>query len=362
MQSREKFLEVSQEFINKVPGAYAEAITIPTKTSAHLTTDTLYLPQQGKQTHLLIVTSGIHGVEAFTGAAIQMEFLTKNFKPEWLQKTGILIVHAVNPYGFHFQRRVDEDNVDLNRNMSADERLFERKSADYQSFEPFLNPTKPRSAGFMSDAFLFIKSLVKLFTVGRNKIAQISVGGQYQNPKGIYYGGQQNQPNSELIKKLFKKVGAPYSKVYHVDLHTGYGERGVLHFFSSSKVAQISGFENIFDGYKIDLASDKDFYETSGDFVRFSFETFADKELILPMTFEFGTMDSQTIMGGFLSLRNMIYENQGHHWGYSSPQAERTVKKDFMNMFNPEDQQWRDQVLKNGTETLVTTLERFSKI
>ncbi len=34
-----------------------------------------------------------------------------------LQNTGALLIHALNPYGFAWTRRVTEDNVDLNRNF-----------------------------------------------------------------------------------------------------------------------------------------------------------------------------------------------------------------------------------------------------
>ncbi len=361
-QSRQHFLQLPDQF-QTVRGLKIYNQRVPSQNTEPLFIDALYLPQQAEiKTNLVIITSGIHGVEAFTGAAIQSRFLTKTFKKEWLNNTGFLIVHSVNPYGFKFLRRVDEDNVDLNRNVGADAELFRRKSHSYEEFESYLNPQHPVKSGFWSDARLFLKSLVKLVSHGKKKITQIAVGGQYQNPKGIYYGGNKVQANSYLLQYIFTSAGQPYRNILHIDLHTGYGERGRLHFFSNPKAKELPGFAEIFKGFSIDSGSDQDFYETSGSFERLTLKVFHDKNIVIPMTFEFGTMDSQTIMGGFYSLRNMIYENQGVHHGYKTENDKDTVKKDFLDMFNPSDQSWRQKVLSQGTETLDTVVQRFQSL
>ncbi len=361
-ESRNHFLNLADNF-KSISGVKVYNQRVPSKSTEPLFIDALYLPQQSEpKTNLVIVTSGIHGVEAFTGAAIQARFLTKTLKQEWLKNSGFLIVHAVNPYGFKYQRRVDEENVDLNRNVGADEELFHRVSDPYREFETYLNPQQPASTGFWSDTQLFLKSLVKLVTHGKKTITQIAVGGQYQNPEGIYYGGDKVQPNAHLLHYIFSNAGQAYSNILHIDLHTGYGERGRLHFFSHPKAAQLPGFDKIFKNFSIDSGTDQDFYETSGSFERLTLKVFHDKKIVIPMTFEFGTMDSQTIMGGFYSLRNMIYENQGVHQGYKTKTDKVRVKENFMEMFNPSDSKWRAKVLDEGTATLSTVIQRFQEL
>ncbi len=361
-QSQKRFIAMVDSF-KDIPGVEHYHLRVPTQTRAELYMDGLYLPQQGgNKEHLVIVTSGIHGVETFTGAAIQIEFLSQTFDPQWLEKTGFLFIHAVNPFGFHFLRRVDEANVDLNRNVSGSPELFQKFSQDYKDFEPYLNPNEKLRVGLWADTKLFLKSLMKLITHGKKRITQISVGGQYQNPKGIYYGGNEVRPNSFLVQFMFEKAGKNYSKILHIDLHTGFGERGRLHFFSGRHAMELPGFSEVFNGFDIDAGSDDDFYETSGNFEMLTIKAFHDREIVIPMTFEFGTMNSQTIMGGFRSLRNMIYENQGHQHGYASQADKQTGHGNFLEMFNPSDKTWRDQVLKTGTSTLKTVVTRFSEI
>ena len=54
---------------------------------------------------------------------------------------GLLLVHAVNPYGFAHTRRVNESNVDLNRNFlrHPDEHV---PNPDYDALYEHINPTE----------------------------------------------------------------------------------------------------------------------------------------------------------------------------------------------------------------------------
>src|SRR5439155_2865937 len=68
---------------------------------------------------LLLLTSGTHGVEGFCGSGCQTALLRED---PFLRAIGhsdiaVLMLHALNPYGFSHLRRVNEDNIDLNRNF-----------------------------------------------------------------------------------------------------------------------------------------------------------------------------------------------------------------------------------------------------
>ena len=78
-----------------------------------LATDVAWLGEADADT-VLVLLSATHGVEGFSGSAAQTDFL-KQVKT-LPHGVGVLIVHAVNPHGFAWLRRVTEDGVDLNRN------------------------------------------------------------------------------------------------------------------------------------------------------------------------------------------------------------------------------------------------------
>ena len=61
--------------------------------------------------------SGTHGVEGYCGSGIQIGFLKEGLFAELPDDMSVVLLHAMNPYGFSNDRRVNEDNVDLNRNF-----------------------------------------------------------------------------------------------------------------------------------------------------------------------------------------------------------------------------------------------------
>ena len=66
---------------------------------------------------ILVLISGTHGVEGFCGSGCQLGFLADRLYEALPVNCGALLVHALNPYGFAWLRRVNEKNVDLNRNF-----------------------------------------------------------------------------------------------------------------------------------------------------------------------------------------------------------------------------------------------------
>ena len=68
---------------------------------------------------LLIVSSGCHGVEGYCGSGAQVALLHDETFRAKARHAGValLFIHALNPWGFSFGRRVTHEGVDLNRNF-----------------------------------------------------------------------------------------------------------------------------------------------------------------------------------------------------------------------------------------------------
>ena len=64
----------------------------------------------------LVVISGTHGPEGYTGSACQLGFLESSDLRNLFSTHRVVLVHAHNPFGFAWMRRTTEGNVDLNRN------------------------------------------------------------------------------------------------------------------------------------------------------------------------------------------------------------------------------------------------------
>jgi hypothetical protein len=200
---------------------------------------------------ILLHTSGVHGVESYCGSAIQLKCLQDFFaSPTKLAETiansstAIIFIHCLNPWGMSFQRRVNENNVDLNRNCFYEElpggvasktkkTQYEIRSTDlrYGSLNSLLNPNY-EDLGYYDALAFYWEGLSKLVSYGYSSFKQTIFEGQYRFPKGLFYGGQQLEQEPRIVltwitKFLTETVDSKkIKKFYHIDVHTGMGDYG----------------------------------------------------------------------------------------------------------------------------------------
>ena len=134
---------------------------------------------------LLIVSSACHGVEGFCGSGIQV-FAAHD--ADWRAHAraagvAVLYIHALNPHGFSFLRRVTEDNVDLNRNFQDFAKPLPQNPA-YDELHPYLLP-EAWPPGADNEAVI-------AHFIGRKGLGayQSAVSqGQHNHPDGLFFGG-----------------------------------------------------------------------------------------------------------------------------------------------------------------------------
>ena len=90
---------------------------------------------------VLIVSSGCHGVEGYAGSGAQAALLHDESFRAKARHAGValLFIHALNPWGFSFGRRVTHEGVDLNRNF-IDFRRPPPGNPGYDQLAAFLLP------------------------------------------------------------------------------------------------------------------------------------------------------------------------------------------------------------------------------
>src|SRR5512147_2685875 len=69
----------------------------------------------GDAARVFVVGSGTHGIEGYSGSAVQRAWLRG--RPRLPKNTAVVFFHAQNPWGFAHKTRTTEENVDLNRNF-----------------------------------------------------------------------------------------------------------------------------------------------------------------------------------------------------------------------------------------------------
>lgn len=172
---------------------------------------------------LLLLIAGTHGVEGFCGSGCQVGYLADQLYGALSPNTGLLIIHSLNPFGFAWQRRVNEDNVDLNRNF----RDFAKplpSSENYELFHDWLVPPewegKKREE---ADAALRDYIEKKGFRAFQAELT----AGQFTRPHGLFYGGKEPTWSHKTLKRIIdERFGPTLKRVAVIDIHSGLGRVG----------------------------------------------------------------------------------------------------------------------------------------
>lgn len=325
--------------------------------------------------NILILTSGVHGVEGFTGAAIQLKCIEDYFHNNKIQdhipKTAFIFIHTLNPYGMSFIRRANENNVDLNRNFFYEEykeqieekkkkTSYENRGTDvrYGYLNDLLNPNYD-DIGYFDNMSFYFSGLYKFLSYGYSSFKQSVFEGQYAYPKGLFYGGNKLEKEPEIVFEfitdfLTKKIDRNVlKKVIHIDIHSGMGDYAedllVVDRDKNNEFQQLFGSKV----YPIvrehgENYSQKEFsaYTTKGSVISAFQEIF--QRIGVPyygICQEFGTYGTVSCLKA-LRLENAAFAKYGEKLGRN-----HQSKKDLLEAFYPHScLYWKTKVIKNGQE------------
>ena len=307
-----------------------------------LSIDTAYIGPS-RPTGLLIVLSGTHGVEGFMGSALQQLWLEKSQQVALDRDAGCLLVHAVNPFGFAWQRRTNENNVDINRN--ALEQFPGPANPAYAQLNAWLNPpTPPRRLDFF-----WTRGAWLLLTQGLASVKQATAGGQYQFPQSIFYGGERLEASTARLAEILSDATfSAVERAVAIDLHTGlgrfatyrllvdfaegappYGE--MVRWFGAAAVASNQPERSIA-------------YRVSGGLLGLIERAFPCAQTF-PAVLEFGTV-SLTRMIATLRRENRAYVHAAGSPAYTAARAA------LVDVFRPDHEAWQRRVLEQGVRVL----------
>jgi len=283
---------------------------------------------------VLVHSSGLHGVEGFAGSAIQLQFL--DALPKLPEGCGIVLAHVLNPYGMAWLRRVNEHNVDLNRNFRIDGSHSGAPPA-YAKLDAFLNPRTPPAFDFF-----LLRAALLIQRYGMSALKQSVVGGQYEYPNGLFFGGKQSEQGPRVYEAFLRQRLATAEKAIVIDVHTGLGKFGEdLLLVDRQDYARLS---KVF-GNRVTALEPEDTvaYRIDGGLESMVFRAVTNTRPIF-VGQEFGTYKPTTVVH---ALRE---ENRWHHYGKGT--LNHRTKGALKETFAPADESWRTVVLKRGRELL----------
>jgi hypothetical protein len=217
-QSRYLFLESSRG-----AGARIESYSHPERgpLGEALSTEVAWIgPSDANK--VFVMVSGTHGVEGFCGSGAQVDWLRRGEAKRLSKDSAAMLVHAINPYGFAWLRRVTQENIDLNRNWVDFSQALPSRP-DYDEIAASLCPSQ-------WDDDLRAKSMLSLqgFIAKRGFPAFVEAvsGGQYNHPDGLFFGGTEPSVARRTLQSIFSDFLGRAHQIGIVDYHSGLGPLG----------------------------------------------------------------------------------------------------------------------------------------
>jgi Protein of unknown function (DUF2817) len=346
--AREKFLAAA-----KYAGGHIETFFHPSKGPKNelLATDVAIFGRLDAN-NIILVTSGVHGVEAWPGSACQIGWIRSGAAKLLPPEIAVIHVHAVNPWGMAWDCRQQEDNIDLNRHF-VDFRSPPLNRAHAELHDAiFCHSTDPKTKE-MADA----KLTAAKQSLGRTAFDMALKGGQYTHPQGLYYGGTAPCWSHNMIDKLIDRHVGHAKRVVVCDFHSGYGPYGY-----GTPLWHMAGGDALNEAIQLFGATtqapladpDGDEFIQTGHIYQHWIDRLPNAAVV-PMCFEFGGKKISEDASLALSRAWQIIRVSGD---LQSPAA-NAIRTEMKACFAPNENEWREMVAMRGRQVLRQLIENM---
>ncbi|HWQ21167.1 MAG TPA: M14 family metallopeptidase [Clostridia bacterium] len=348
--SRERFCSSLRHLASRWPSSRVDRRLVDTADDG-LSIDILHAPATGQAKHMLLVTTGEHGIEGFVGSAI-MELAVREILPTVDPAvTSLCLVHAINPWGMKHEQRTNAANVDLNRNFVVSWDCLENANDGYRNLRHIFQPQGPMPT-VPWNRLLVASQVMRLALTGQSgKLRQALLAGQYEDPAGLYYGGTQWQPETQVMRNVYDDCLKAAPHLVHVDLHTGYGPRDRMTIVNSGldPVPSAAWARRI--GYpSVVAATSQEFYRIEGDMIDYMYrtrETGASSLAMYATCFEFGCL-GDSLPAQIDSLWRAVASNRLRQHGAARDDVAEKVRRLWRQAYCPSEPAWEEQAHRDA--------------
>jgi len=296
--------------------------------------------------NVIFVSSGTHGVEGFCGSGAQVGYLVNGLHRELPKNTALVLIHAINPHGFAHERRVNEDNVDLNRNF-RDHATPPPHNAPYAEIHNILIP-----ADWDGPAREAADTAIAKYIVARGeRTFQAAVStGQWEFPDGLFFGGKAATWSNQLWRRLIREHAGKAKRIVHMDYHTGLGAYGDCELIYGPNKLKREDLARARAWWgKVTSTSDGD--SVSADVQGVNPAAIAEEAPnaeVTAIALEYGVVPVMDTLGAL----------RADHWLYSKGGGDiasplgNAIKKQIRNGFYGETDDWKERIYQKGVEVL----------
>jgi Protein of unknown function (DUF2817) len=320
---------------------------------------------------ILMVSSACHGVEGYCGTGVQVHGLHDS---ELLQKARdagvtLLYIHALNPHGFSWMRRVTNENVDLNRNFVDFANIKDTSKSlpdnpGYPTLHGIMLPEVwPPNAQNMADVQHY------LATEGMKSLQAIVSRGQYTHPDGLFFGGQAPTWSNLTFRQVLRDYVVGAERIGWVDVHTGLGPNGY-----GERIFMGEGED---DAAKAELARAKSWWHSDATpitsfmdgsstsayltgVMRHGLKQECANSEFTGIAMEYGTEDMLAVM---TSMR-------GDHWLYQqdqkgvqvAPELRAAIKAAILKAFYTDTDAWKGQIISQARQAQFQAIDGLTRV
>ena len=279
---------------------------------------------------VVLIVSGTHGVEGYLGSAVQRHHL-ETLDRDRTSGPTLVFVHALNPYGFSWVRRVNEDNVDLNRNFVD----WDRPRPTNDEYSILADLLVPESWSAEEQERTLLGLMGKLQDVGVERLQQIIQGGQFDHPTGLFYGGTGPTWSHRWLREFTARRLSGVRRAAIIDLHTGLGPWGHGSLLSSNRRCE-AAYERQVEWWRdITTLDDGDSVSAvvAGDWLGAA-DGFSPGTEITGICIEYGTVDGITV------LQSLRADAVLHAHGEPSAPDALAIREQVRDAFLDDDPAW----------------------
>jgi len=292
---------------------------------------------------VLVLSSGTHGVEGFTGSGIQTGFLRNEIASYLESDIGMLFIHSINPYGFAHLRRFNEDNIDLNYNFSDHSEPYPKNPG----YEKLAGAIAPKSVSLVSEIGSWFCLFWYMKREGEKELEKAITSGQYTNPKGLFYGGRFETWSNRTIQKVAHRYLSNKNRVVVIDFHTGLGDFGSAEIILNEPVVS-DEYKRAIAIWGTEIVKTTETGEASSIHLtrtlKLAFPKMLPNTEVTAVSLEYGTFSPMEV---FKTLR---LENWLYHYGEENHPKAQKIKAELLRVFYPNSNEWKLQVWQQGKE------------
>jgi len=297
---------------------------------------------------VLVAISATHGVEGLYGSGCQTAWLQQFKSTSLPPDTAVMVIHALNPYGFSWLRRVNEDNMDINRNHVD----FEAGSPVNEGYEDIHACLLPDEWTPASQLKLQQQIMAYLEQKGVRAGTRAVTGGQYRHADGIFYGGTQLCWSNRQLNQLAQKYLQHAKLIAVLDHHTGLGPSGHTELICRHPVDSESlALARKWWGADVTSpASGESASEVIGGNVRMAFVHLCPQATVVSIAMEVGTQAQTQVMLA-LFADNWLYQKGEPHSSQGS-----AIRQQVRDAFFVDTPEWREKAMSRGLAIWQDTL------